>query len=234
LAVAELASRLARGDTAGLDAIAPGIIAVTMMRLRTVARSTQLMSTLKLAPLALLTTLLVACAAVEVDTWDTQGFAAGNFQTYSWRSEPFSREVYFRDPIYVIDPILRDLVDAELQDLGYRQVPRGGDFTVDYIYAPGVRLGAPSSAASNVAPRAGVRPNTSISQAERDNAIALAGVKETRNIAIQLNNGHTGSEVWRAVITKIVANVNEVDAKSARSSLGKGVRRAFSDFPKAN
>lgn len=177
--------------------------------------------------------LLTACASVEVDVWDSRKFAAGNFQTYSWRSEPFSSELYYRDPIYLIDPILREQVDKELGNLGYRLIPRGGDFTIDYIYAPGVRLGAPSESASNIAPRAGVRPNTGISQAERDNAIALAGVKETRNIALQINSGETGQEVWRAVMTKIVADVNEVDRSGARRSLGSGVRRAFRDLPPA-
>ena len=186
----------------------------------------------KLLALVLLS-LLAACASVEVDVWDSQEFAAGNFRTYSWRSEPFSDQVFYRDPIYVIDPILRELVDAELAKLGYRLVPRGGDFTIDYIYAPGVRLGAATIQASNISPRAGVRPNTTVSQAERDNAIALAGVKETRNIALQINNGETGREVWRAVITKIVANVNEADNSSARRNLGSGVRRAFRDLPPA-
>ena len=188
------------------------------------------MSQPKLHAMLLLTFLLAACASIEVDVWDAQEFAAGNFQTYSWRSEPFSSEVYFRDPIYVIDPILRDLVDEELQNLGYRRVPRGGEFTIDYIFAPGVRLGAPSTQASNISPRAGVRPNTNISQAERDNAIALAGVKETRNIALQINDGTSNREIWRALITKIVANVNEFD-ESGRRNLTTGVRRAFRDFP---
>jgi hypothetical protein len=187
-------------------------------------------------PLAalLLGLLLSACSTVEVDVWDSQQFAAGNFQSFSWRSEPFSREVYFRDSIYVIDPILREQVDQELRGLGYQLVPRNGDFTIDYIFAPGVRLGAPSTSASNIAPRAGVRPNTNISQAERDNAIALAGVKETRNIALQINDRKSGREVWRAVITKIVANVNEVDKSSTRNSLESAIRRAFRDLPPAN
>ena len=181
----------------------------------------------------LLALLVTACASVEVDVWDSQEFAAGNFQTYSWRSEPFSREVYFKDPIYVIDPLLRESVDAELKALGYRLVPRGGDFTIDYIFAPGIRLGAATEQASNISPRAGVRPNTNISQAERDNAIALAGVRETRNIALQINDGETGREIWRGVITKIVSNVNEVDS-TARRNINNGVRRAFRDLPPAS
>lgn len=190
------------------------------------------MSRPKFLAALLLATLVSACASVEVDVWDAQEFAAGNFQTYSWRSEPYAREVYFRDPIYVIDPILREIVDRELKALGYQLVAGGGDFTIDYIYAPGVRLGAPTRQASNISPRAGVRPNTNISQAERDNAIALAGVKETRNIALQINNGATGREIWRAVITKIVANANEVD-NTARRNLDRGISRAFRDLPPA-
>lgn len=191
------------------------------------------MSHPKLHATLLLTFLVAACASIEVDVWDAQEFAAGDFQTYSWRSEPFSSEVYIRDPIYAIDPVLRELVDEELQNLGFRRVSRGGDFTIDYIFAAGVRLGAPSTQASNISPRAGVRPNTNISQAERDNAVALSGVRETRNIALQINNGTTNREIWRAVITKIVTNVNEFD-QSGRRNLSTGVRRAFRELPPAN
>ena len=177
--------------------------------------------------------LLVGCAGVEVDVWDPKEFAAGSFQTYSWRSEPFSNEFYIRDPIYVIDPILREEVDAELAKKGYRQVARGGDFTIDYIYAPGVRLGAPGATTSFISPNPAVRPNANVSQAERDNAIALAGVKETRNIALQVNNGQTGREVWRAVMVKIVADANQPDKRATRSTLKTAVRRAFRDLPDA-
>jgi hypothetical protein len=183
--------------------------------------------------LGLLAGLLAGCASVEVDVWDSQEFAGQGFQTYSWRSEPFSSDFYLRDPIYVIDPILREAVDKELAARGYRRVPRGGDFTIDYIYAPGVRLGAPTEATDNITPRAAIRPNTTISQAERDNAIALSGVKETRNIALQINDGNTNREIWRAVLTKIIADANSPDRNRTRRILGGGVRRAFSQLPHA-
>ena len=183
--------------------------------------------------LGLLVGTFSGCASVEVDVWDSQEFAGSGFNTYSWRSEPFSSDFYFRDPIYVIDPILREVVDEELAARGYRRVARSGDFTIDYIYAPGVRLGAPTAATDNIAPRAGVRPNTTISQAERDNAIALSGVKETRNIALQINNGETNREIWRAVLTKIIADANTPDRNRTRSALRSGVRRAFEQLPRA-
>jgi hypothetical protein len=182
---------------------------------------------------ALALCLLSACASVEVDVWDPDEFAAGEFRTYAWRSEPFQSNYYSQDPIYVIDPILRDVLDEKLAAKGYKRVARDGDFTVDYIFAPGVRLGAPAGQATNVASRAGIRPNTTVSQAERDNAIALAGVKETRNIAIQFNSGETGREVWRGVITKIVANANKPDRNRTRTLLGSGVSRALRSLPDA-
>lgn len=175
--------------------------------------------------------LLSACASVEVDVWDPSKFAAGNYQTYSWRSEPFSDAFFTRDPIYVIDPVLREVVNEELAGKGFREVARDGDFSIDYIFAPGVRLGAPTEQTSVLAPHAGVRPNTNISQAERDNAIALAGVKETYNIALQINDGKSRKEVWRAVITKIVANANQPSKSRTRSILQSGVSRAFRDLP---
>lgn len=175
--------------------------------------------------------LLSACASVEVDVWDPSKFAAGNYRTYSWRSEPFSSGFYTHDPIYVVDPLLREVVNEELSRKGFSEVARGGDFSIDYIFAPGVRLGAPTEQTSYISARAGVRPNTTISQAERDNAIALSGVKETRNIALQINDGASGKEVWRAVITKIVANANEPGRNRTRSILKSGVSKAFRNLP---
>ena len=68
---------------------------------------------------------------------------------------------------------------------------------------------------------------------QSEDAIALSGVKETRNIALQINDGETGREVWRAVITKIVANANQPDKSRTRSTLSRGVRRAFQELPPA-
>ena len=179
----------------------------------------------------LLLSLLAACSSVEVKVGDMSAFTKLNANTYSWRTEPFSNGTYSRDPIYVIDPILREVVDRELQAKGFVRQPRGGDFTVDYIYAPGFRMGADSELTSNVSPRAGVRPNTRVSGAERDNAIALTGVRETRNIRIGFNDGQSGLEVWNAIITKLTSNVNEAQPDQIRSALNSGVKRAFADLP---
>jgi hypothetical protein len=192
------------------------------------------MARIKLAALAALVLLLAACSGLEIDAWPPGEFAAGRYQTYSWRSQPIVNSTYSRDPIYQVDPIIRDVLDDALRAKGYRKVGRDGDFTVDYIFAQGVALGAPSEDTSNISPRAGVRPNTNISGAQRDNAIALSGVKETRNIALQFNDGKRDVEVWRAVITKIIANVNNEDTQRNRKVLGDAVNRAMRELPTAS
>jgi hypothetical protein len=189
------------------------------------------MSSLKALTGLFLLAVLAACSGVEVQVGDPAKFAAGNFKTYSWRSEPFTNSFYSKDPVYIIDPVLRRIVNQQLIERGFQKVARGGDFTVDYTYAPGMRIGVRSDAADNLSPRAGVRPNTTISQAERDNAIALSGVRETRDIALQINDGRSGLEIWQAVITKFVTNVNEPDKGRLKKALKSGLVTAMRDLP---
>jgi hypothetical protein len=182
----------------------------------------------------LLTLLISACSSVEVEVWDSGKFGPANFQTYSWRSEPFANSAYSRDPIYVIDPILREVVNKDLSAKGYQLVARDGDFNVDYTYAPGMRMGVPSDAADNLSPRAGVRPNSRISQAERDNAIALSGVKETRNISLQFNDGKSNLQLWQVLITKFATDANQPEKARVRSALVSGVKEGLRELPAAN
>ena len=60
---------------------------------------------------------------------------------------------------------------------------------------------------------------TQVNQAVVDNAYALAGVKETSNIALQFNDVTTKREVWQVFITKIVDNVNKIDMKVMKDSV---------------
>ena len=192
------------------------------------------MSVMRTLATLLLASWLAACSGTEIDAWEPTQFAMGHYQTYSWRSEPIINTTYSRDPIYQVDPIIREVVDEALHRLNYRRVTRDGDFSVDYIFALGAILGAPSEDTDNISLRAGVRPNTAISQAQRDNAIALSGVKETRNIAIQFNDGKTGLEVWRGLITKIVANVNTTDSTRTRNIIRDSVNSAMKELPPAS
>ncbi len=185
---------------------------------------------------ALLLVGLAGCvnSGSEIEVWDTARFAAGNYQTYSWRSEPIVNTVGSRDIIYRIDPLIRIELDRALKSKGYQLIPWNGDFTVDYIYAPGVRAGVAGEDTTNIAPRAGVRPNTNISQAERDNAIALAGVRELHHLALQFNDGPSRVEVWRGVLTEIANDLRVDNMDGAQRTIGRGINKLLRDLPAAN
>jgi hypothetical protein len=191
------------------------------------------MNPLKLFAVALTSAILLGCSTIQTDAWEPTKFAAGNYETYSWRSEPIRNTIGSGDPIYKVDPLLRAEVDKTLQAKGYQKIVRGGDFTVDYLFAPGLVAGTPSDEASNITPYAGIRPNVSVDGAQRDNAIALGGgVRETRNIGIQINDGKSGLEIWRGVITKFVENVNRADRERINSAVQSGVSSVMRGLPK--
>ncbi len=181
----------------------------------------------------LLGLLLAACSDIETRPAETETFAAGHYRYYSWRSEPPENMGSSQDPVYLIDPIVRRQVDKNLAEKGYVLDPARAQFSVDYIYAPGLRMGELSSEASNITPYPSVTPNRQVNQAVVDNAYALAGVKETSNIALQFNDVTTKREVWQVVITKIVDNVNKIDMKVMKDSLREGIRKALEPLPPA-
>jgi len=191
-------------------------------------RSTQL--TLTTLVLALL---IAACSGIETRPAPTETFAAGHYKYYAWRSKPMVNSTRSQDPMYAMDPILRKEVDQQLASKGYVLDPTRAQFTVDYIYAQGLRMGERSAEASNITPYPSVNPNRQVNQAVVDNAYALGGVKETSNIALQFNDAASKREVWQVIITKIVENVNKVDMKEMKSSLKDGVRQALETLPKA-
>ncbi|MCP5128198.1 MAG: DUF4136 domain-containing protein [Pseudomonadales bacterium] len=182
----------------------------------------------------LLAIAIAACSGIETRPAPIDTFAAGDYKYYKWRSDPLPNPDNSKDPMYVMDPILRNAVDAELAEKGYVLDPGRAQFTVDYIFATGLRMGELSSEASNITPYPSVNPNRQINQAVVDNAYALGGVKETANIALQFNDSVTRKEVWHVIITKIVENVNKVDKTELRSSLKKGVKDALSNLPPAD
>ena len=182
---------------------------------------------------ALLFTLVTACSGIETRPASIEAFAAGNYKYYSWRSDPLPNVANSQDPMYIIDPILRSAVNAELGKKGYVLDKERAQFTVDYIYASGLRMGERSAEAYNITPYPSVNPNRQVNQAVVDNAYALGGVKETSNIAVQFNDSTSKKEVWHVIITKIVENVNDVDKKDIRNGVEKGVKAALSTLPPA-
>jgi len=182
---------------------------------------------------ALTLTLVTACSGIETRPAPTETFAAGDYKYYSWRSDPLPNDASSQDPMYIIDPILRSTVNAELGKKGYVLDQERAQFSVDYIYASGLRMGERSAEAYNITPYPSVNPNRQVNQAVVDNAYALGGVRETSNIALQFNDSTSKKEVWHVIITKIVENVNNVDKKDIRRGVEKGVKEALSALPPA-
>ena len=193
------------------------------------------MRTLQILAVTLVAALsLAACSGVETRPEETDTFAAGNYTFYRWRSEPLENTAASRDPVYVMDPIVRAAVDAELKNKGYRLNPEKAQFSVDYLFATGMRMGQKGSEASNLSNYPGVIPNRNVDQASIDNAYALGGVKETSNIALQFNDVERKEEVWRVIVTKIVEDANRVDSSRLRKNINSAVKEGLRSLPKAD
>lgn len=192
------------------------------------------MRTFNLFAIASLALLLAACSGVETRPSDTAEFVAGNYHYYKWRSEPLANKTGSSDPIYQIDPIMRAVVDEELAAKGYELDPQRAQFSVDYIFASGLRMGERSTTADNLSTYPGQIPNRNIDQASIDNAYALGGVKETSNVALQFNDVTSKDEVWHVVVTKIVEDANQADAKAIRKSVKSAVSHGLRQLPNAN
>lgn len=179
---------------------------------------------------------LAACSGIETRPADTQKFAAGNFTYYKWRTPPLANPTGSKDPLYLMDPMIRREVDKQLQAKGYVHDATKAQFSVDYLQAMGLREGVPSQDASlisGVDPIPSARPNRQINQAMVDNAQALSGVQETSNIALQFNATATNEEVWRVVITKIVENTNEIDRSEMKEAIKRGIEQGLETLPAA-
>ncbi|WP_116368077.1 DUF4136 domain-containing protein [Parahaliea mediterranea] len=183
---------------------------------------------------ALLALSIAACSSVETRPDDTAAFEAGNYQYYKWRSEPLDNRRGSTDPIYQVDPVLRKAVDAELKAKGYVLDPARAQFSVDYVYAEGLRMGETAESASNISTYPGQIPNRNLDQASIDNAIALGGVKETSNIGLQFNDVGRKEEVWRVVITKIVDRVNQTDIEAMKKTVNSAIKHGLRRLPDAD
>ncbi|MFV0478659.1 MAG: hypothetical protein ACK5ME_12620 [Parahaliea sp.] len=183
---------------------------------------------------AMLALFIAGCSGVEVRPDDISTFEAGDYRYYKWRSEALQKRPTSTDPIYLIDPILRAAVDRELRDKGYILDAQRAQFSVDYVYAEGLRMGEPGAESSNISAYPGTVPNRNVDQASIDNAIALAGVKETSNIGLQFNDVGRREEVWRVIVTKIIENVNNTEMKALTITINSAIRHGLHDLPKAD
>jgi hypothetical protein len=183
----------------------------------------------------MLTVVTTACSTIETRPEDTARFAAGQYKYFTWRSKPLANPGGSADPLYTMDPVIRNEVTAQLTARGYVLDATQAQFSVDYLQATALREGVSSQDASGgIDPIPSARPNRQINQAMVDNAHALAGVQTTNNIAITFNDMDSQQEVWRVVVTKIVEDVNRVDAATMRTNLKKGISKGMSTLPDAS
>ncbi len=182
---------------------------------------------------AVLALALSACSGVETHPEATDTFAAGNYHYYSWRSKALVNSTNSRDPIYTLDPVLREAIDTKLQNKGYVLDPERAQFSVDYLFAEGVRDGVKGEAASNLTTRPGIVPDRNIDQASIDNAYALGGLKETRNIGIQFNDVGRKEEVWWVLITKLVDDTNIAQDSHLSKTIHAAVNQGMRSLPNA-
>lgn len=183
----------------------------------------------------LLSLTLAACNSIETRPADTAEFEALGYTYFKWRSEPLANSSRSTDTLYVMDPIIRRQVNAQLQAKGYILDEEKAQFSVDYLQAMGLRMGVDSQDASGgIDPIPSARPNRQINQAMVDNANALSGVQETNNVALQFNSMENQQEIWSVVITKIVDNTNRTDPAAMEKNLARGIQQGLSPLPSVN
>lgn len=178
--------------------------------------------------------LLVACSGVESRPDATDKFAAGNYQYYKWLTKPLENTANSQDPVYAIDPMVRRAIDRDLRSKGYQLDSEKAQFSVDYRYAQGTRVGEVGQEASNLSTYPGVVSNRNIDGASVDNAYALGGVKVTNNIGIVVNDIARNQEVWRVVITKIVEDINNFDSANAEKNVNLAIKEGLRTLPPAS
>jgi hypothetical protein len=181
----------------------------------------------------LLALVVAACSGVHVQSTAIDSFAAGNYHYYAWRTEPLPQEARTADALYTIDPVLRQTVDAILHSRGYVLDPQRAQFTVDYLYVTEMVQGERSELASNISHIPRIMPNRQVDQASVDNAIALGGVKETKNIVLQFRDRGTNREVWQVIMTIIVEDNNSTDTSRLDDNLENLLARALRPLPPA-
>ncbi|MCB1841540.1 MAG: DUF4136 domain-containing protein [Halioglobus sp.] len=192
------------------------------------------MRTIQLLLTAALSFGLAACSGVAIDPSPVDTFAAKDYRYYTWRTPPLPATTRSTDLVYQIDPVLREVVDNSLAKKGYVQDAQRAQFSVDYLYAPGLVQGAEPEQASNISRLPSATANRMVDQASVDNAIALGGVKETNNIRLQFNDVAGQTVVWQTTLTKIVENANRVDRDKLRTDLSRYLERAMGPLPDAS
>lgn len=186
-----------------------------------------------LTPLIFLTValLLGACSPVDIQPDKTDTFKTKGYRFYTWAGPPLPSRDAAEPSHRAIDPTVRQEVDRALQNKGYVLDAQRAQFTVGYRYGIGIREGVPADDADNITYYPPATINRKVDQASRDNAVALGGVKETKELQLRFRDIESQRIVWEVTLTEVVANTNRLDDDHIDKSLGKAIPRALISLP---
>ena len=91
------------------------------------------MKPISAASLVLLGVLAAPCFAGKVQTWFPPGTDFSRYKTYTWLPTKVLGKAGTVENDPVFDPIIRGAVGKELQRIGLKEVPEGGDLQVSVL-----------------------------------------------------------------------------------------------------
>ena len=167
---------------------------------------------------------LGACSGVDVNSDPTDTFAATNYTRYAWRSEPPSQTAFGKDKLPLTSPSLRASFEERMTELGYRRVDKAdAQFVVEYLATSGYNDGQLARQSSNTV----LYPssvNRQIDGASIDNAYALGGAVETKDLELVFIDTVSSDVLWRVQVSLVVEDTNRVDEGDIRSAVRQGLR----------
>ena len=178
----------------------------------------------------LLISVLSACMGLKVEVDEQLTFDPLVYRTYAWTNKPMVDTTGRQEVILRGDGILRDQVDALLQERGYQQVNReDADFLVDYRFSQTMKAdqGGIISPTDELAGAWDLGDDVNNTQLHNHNVNAYI---LHSNLKLIMTDSE-GQTIWRARATKLVDNESPGDEELGKI-LSKIVGKMLGDFPK--
>ncbi|WOJ98218.1 DUF4136 domain-containing protein [Congregibacter brevis] len=164
-----------------------------------------------------------ACSGTQINPSETETFAATGYTHYAWRSESPKNTPNSKDMLAQKSPSIRAGVEAEMLELGYRQVNKAdAEFLIEYVAAPGFNDGQLLRGGSNDT-LYGSSVNRQIDGASEDNAYALSGPVKTGEMKLLFIDAQSSSILWRVDMSIVVEDANRIDHDEVRKTVRQGI-----------
>lgn len=181
--------------------------------------------------IALLAVIVSGCGNVQIDRQSFEQFNEGNYQTYHWKLAPMKSLPNDRDRLAAIDTVLRAEIDARLASKGYRRLAKGGDFVINYEFKASFTDGELTTGTSRMKSIPPLVINREIDGAYQDNANALAGVKELKNILVTFEDSSDYGLVWAGAMSRVIENQNTMDMEDLHNDMHLAIERLLRGLP---